>query len=198
MSLFDHAVAEEAPSSGRARCRRLRASPAASRGTAPLLRVVDADAAPCRRACAGSSLWCESDVVRLGDADLRIGQLAGLARGVEGGDARDVRLVGERHQVEHQRQVFVVRLRDADRRLRRGELDRALLLGLLDPPLDLADVLSGTRSAAAGRRRRRGPAAGRSRGRRNRECCVLPAQPRRALGRRAGPRRTSARTPRAG
>ena len=61
-------------------------------------------------------------VMRLGDADLRVRPLADLARHHEREHARDVGLVRERQQVEHQLDVLVERLRHADRRV--GHRDR--------------------------------------------------------------------------
>ena len=48
-------------------------------------------------------------------ADLRVGPVAHLARHHERDDARDVRLVGQRHQVEHQPDVLLEVERDAGR-----------------------------------------------------------------------------------
>ncbi len=81
-------------------------------------------------------------VVRLGHADLREGALAQVARQHEGGDSRDVRLKRQRLQIEHQLGVLVERLGHADGSLRHvQDSTRRLLLGFLNPPLDLADVV---------------------------------------------------------
>ena len=54
---------------------------------------------------------------------------------------RDVRLVRQREQIELQRDVLFERLRHANRRVRHDDARRRLLLRLLDPLLDLADVV---------------------------------------------------------
>ena len=60
-------------------------------------------------------------VVRIGDADLRIGAIAGLARELERDDARDVALQREHLQVEHQLRVIGIRGRHADRTIEIGQ-----------------------------------------------------------------------------
>ena len=98
------------------------------------------------RVCAaierGASLRVRDGVVRLGDVDVRIRPHAELAAEHEGEDARLVRLVGERQQVEEQLRVILERLRHADRRLRHhGDLGAGTTLGLLDAALGAAHVL---------------------------------------------------------
>ena len=80
-------------------------------------------------------------VVRLGDADLRVGHAALLAADHERDDPRHVRLIGEDHQVEHEPRVLLVGQRNARRRRDRRQLAVGLLLGELDAPLDAADGL---------------------------------------------------------
>ena len=46
-----------------------------------------------------------------------------------------------RHQIEHHADVLLERFGNADRRVRHRQLGRDLVLGPLDPLLDLADVL---------------------------------------------------------
>ena len=53
-------------------------------------------------------------MVRIGHADLRVRAVAGLARELEGDDARDVALQGQHLQVEHQPGVIGVGGRHAD------------------------------------------------------------------------------------
>ena len=80
-------------------------------------------------------------VVRFGDADVRIDPLAGVAAHHEREDARDVGLVGQRQQIEQQHHVLFERFGNADRRVGHAQFGRGLLLGPLDPLLDLPDVL---------------------------------------------------------
>ena len=77
-------------------------------------------------------------VVRVGDADLRIGRAALLAADHVGEDARRVGLVGQQEQVVHQPRVVLERDRDAGRRLQQRELAVGLRFGDLDAALDLA------------------------------------------------------------
>src|SRR5690606_26062048 len=81
-------------------------------------------------------------MVRLADADLGIGAVARLARELKRDDARDVRLEGERLEVDHELRVIDVRCGHAARAI---EVDirelRRFRLGLLDPALHLADRL---------------------------------------------------------
>ena len=76
-------------------------------------------------------------VVRLGHANLRIRPRALLAAVHERDDARDVRLIREELQVVEQTGVIVEALGDARRPRHVGNFFRALLFGLLDPPLDV-------------------------------------------------------------
>ena len=78
-------------------------------------------------------------MVRVGHADLRIGARAHLAAEHERAHARQVGLEGQHLQVEHQLGVLLERGRDAGRPLDDRQLARALLLGLLNAPLDVAD-----------------------------------------------------------
>ena len=80
-------------------------------------------------------------VVRVGDADLRIGVSADFARQHEGADPGEVGLVGQREQVHHQLGVLGVVGRHADRLLDHRQLARVLLLGHLDAALDVAHRL---------------------------------------------------------
>ena len=80
-------------------------------------------------------------MVRLGDAEVRIGPAAQLAAQHEGEDAGDVGLEGDGHQVEHQPDVIAVVVGDADRRIGRRDRRGVLPLGALEAELDLADVL---------------------------------------------------------
>ena len=79
--------------------------------------------------------------MRVGDADLRIGAPADLARQHEGADARQVGLVGQRQQVHHQLGVLGVIGRHADRLLDHRQLARVLRFGHLDAALDVAHRL---------------------------------------------------------
>jgi hypothetical protein len=80
-------------------------------------------------------------VVRLGHADLRERALAQIARQHELRDARDVRLIRQRLQIEHEVGVFVERFRHSDRSIRHRQICGRLLLRFLYPPFDLADVI---------------------------------------------------------
>ena len=79
----------------------------------------------------------------VGDADLRIRAVADFARHHEGEDARDVRLVRERQQVVHERDVLF----DTTNGMPTGAAGSArsachiVLPGQLNAPLDLAHVL---------------------------------------------------------
>ena len=77
-------------------------------------------------------------VVRFRHADLRVRPVARLARELRAADARDVGLIGEHQQVEQQLHVIVVRLRHAARLSICGSRVGVLLLGQLNPPLDVA------------------------------------------------------------
>ena len=90
----------------------------------------------------GDAVVVRHRVMPVRDADLRIGERAELAGHHERRDARHVPLIGERHELEHQLDVLFPVLRHADRHRRRLEqMIGALALGLLDAPLDFADVL---------------------------------------------------------
>ncbi len=92
-------------------------------------------------------------VVRFGDADLWIRPRADLARQLEGDHAGDVRLQREHLQIEHQLDVFLPRLRRADRPLQVvGQRRAVLALGHLDPPFDLTHRVEVFADAAAIRR----------------------------------------------
>ncbi len=80
-------------------------------------------------------------VMALVHVDHRIRLVALLARHHVREHARDVRLIGERHQVVHQLDVLFEVERDADRRRRQVESDLLFLAGHLDASLDLADAL---------------------------------------------------------
>ncbi len=79
-------------------------------------------------------------VVTRGDADFRIGPAAGLAAHHEREDPREIRLIGDHHQVEHQRRVLGVRVGHARGRVD-GYVDLVLRLGLLDAALDFTDAV---------------------------------------------------------
>ncbi len=80
-------------------------------------------------------------VPRLVEPEVREHELAGLAVQHEAEDARDVGLVGHRHQVEHHGGVLFPRVRDAHGRHRQRQFGRCLLFGALDAGFDLTDVL---------------------------------------------------------
>ena len=93
-------------------------------------------------------------MMRIGDADLRIGAAADFPGQHERADAGQVGLVGQRQQVHHQLGVLGVVGRDADRLIDHRQLARVLLLGHLDAPLDVAhriEVLGELRPCPAGR-----------------------------------------------
>ncbi len=78
-------------------------------------------------------------MVRLGHADLRIRPRALLLRDHERDDAREIRLERQQLEVEHQGDVILEHRRHALRLIDRRDLQVALLLGLLDAALDVAD-----------------------------------------------------------
>jgi hypothetical protein len=80
-------------------------------------------------------------MIRIGHAELRIGLLAVVAGHHERGDARHVGLEGQREHVEHQGDPIFEPVGNANRRARHRNLRLAMLLGALDPPLDLPDAL---------------------------------------------------------
>ena len=121
-------------------------------------------------------------VERIADARLREDGVAELAREHQRRDARDLRLEREHLQVEHQLQVLLER-RPARRPAHRAASDRrgTLLLGALNPPLDLAHLVEILRQPAtvAGRQillQRRAPAPSPSRA----GCATPAAAPRRS------------------
>ena len=80
-------------------------------------------------------------VVRLGDAQVGIRDHAGVLRQHEAQDARDVGLVGQRRQLEHQACMLFPRLGNAERRVHLLQRALALLLRRLDAALYLANVV---------------------------------------------------------
>ena len=79
-------------------------------------------------------------MMRIGNADLRIGAVAGFARQLKRDDARDVALQRQQLQVEHQSGVVGVGRRHADGPIEIGQrIVRRVGLGLLNAPLDFAD-----------------------------------------------------------
>src|SRR5438876_8570515 len=74
-------------------------------------------------------------MMRVRDADLRIGTIALLARELECDDARDIRLKGENLQVEHELRVVGERRGNTYRPL---EIGRLVVRRRLLAPLDLA------------------------------------------------------------
>ena len=90
----------------------------------------------------GIALVVRDRMMRVGHADLRIGAAAELAAHHERDDARQVALVREHLQVEHQLRVLVEACAGTPGRLiDDGQLSRVLLLGVLDAPLDVANRL---------------------------------------------------------
>ena len=77
--------------------------------------------------------------MRVGYADLRIGAAAQFPPHHERYDAGQVGLVGEHLQVEHQLRVLFVCVGHARRLRHFGQVAAALLLGHLNPPLDVAN-----------------------------------------------------------
>ena len=92
-------------------------------------------------------------VVRLVDADLRIRPAADLTTHHERDDARQVALVRQHLQVEHQLRVLVVACRHAGRLRdhRHRDVLRALRFGQLDPAFDVADRFQIVRQLRRGR-----------------------------------------------
>ena len=108
-------------------------------------------------------------MVRLGDADVRIRPLTQFASEHEREDTRQVGLIRDRQQIEQQLDVLLERLGHAHRRIRHVEQRFRLLLGALNAPLDLANVIEvlveartvardRCRPARSGDRRPRNPA----------------------------------------
>ncbi len=96
------------------------------------------------------------------------GEVAGKQQRAHAGD---VRLEGQRQQIELQFDVFVEGLRHTHRHTHIGWRDRRSLHGDLQPPLDLADVLGIVVEPRRGRRRRLRCADGRGCRSANPECC---------------------------
>ena len=80
-------------------------------------------------------------MVRLLKLISRIDPLARFARHHERDHAREIRLVGQRHQIEHQPGVLRVESGMPTGRRRQRQAVRRSLLGALNPLLDLAHVL---------------------------------------------------------
>src|SRR5438876_756052 len=74
-------------------------------------------------------------------ANLWIGPLAELPRHHEREHSRQVRLIRHGEQIEHQPDMFLEVIRNADWRVRRRQLSTRVLFRPLDPPLNLTDVL---------------------------------------------------------
>ena len=77
---------------------------------------------------------------RVGHADVVVGLAADLGRHHEGEDARHVRLIRQRDQVEHQVDVLIEGRR-AQRRVRDVDVRQVASLRLLNAALDFADGL---------------------------------------------------------
>ena len=80
-------------------------------------------------------------MVLLRHADLRIGALAEFARHHECEDARGVGLIGHCQQIEEQRHMFVERIGNADRSVRRIHRGRATSFLPLDAALDFTEIV---------------------------------------------------------
>ena len=78
-------------------------------------------------------------VAAFGNADFRERAVRAFAREHESDHARHVGLERHHHQVAHQPGVLFEYRRDADGALHLRHVRRGLLLGLLDPPLDVAN-----------------------------------------------------------
>jgi hypothetical protein len=78
-------------------------------------------------------------MVRVRDANLRIGPHAALAPHHHRDDARLIGLKGDELQIEHQVDVVLVEHRNTGRLVDRRRQARHVLLGTLDSALDLAD-----------------------------------------------------------
>ena len=109
-------------------------------------------------------------MMRIRDAELRVRPRALLASVHERDDARQVALIRQHLQVVEQLHVLVERVGNADRPIDIRQLAPALLLGLLDAPLDVAQRLEVVADFRVVRRRRASAEAA-SRGRSpSREC----------------------------
>jgi hypothetical protein len=77
-------------------------------------------------------------VVRIRDVELRVRARALLAAVHERDDAREIALIREHLQVVHEPHVLVEAVRNPDGPFQFRQLARALLFGLLNPSLDVA------------------------------------------------------------
>ena len=138
-------------------------------------------------------------VVPVGDADLAVRPVAAGAAQHERDHARHVGLEGDHLQVHHQLGVIFERFRRGTGTLHRRNLHLgALLLGLLDAPLDIADRFQVFAELVAVARAESWFPGGRCCRKRSRECCAAPsARPGGPPDRCSRHRRTAARTPRA-
>src|SRR5262249_44410701 len=78
-------------------------------------------------------------MVPAGRADFRIRAAAELAADHEGDDARQVALISEYLQVEHQSRMLLERSRNAGRLIEHRQLPRTLRFSVLDTSFDIAD-----------------------------------------------------------
>jgi hypothetical protein len=85
----------------------------------------------------GCSPWCDGDVPRIRQADVREGALAALARHHEREHARQVGAERHREELEHQRRVIAEGVGDAERLVAELDVHALLPLGALDALLDL-------------------------------------------------------------
>ena len=93
--------------------------------------------------------------MRVRHADLRIGHAAELVAEHQGDDARQIALVGQHLQIEHQLDVVVTRRRDAGRMIDDRQILVVLLFGELNPPLHVAnrvEILGELRAVALPKR----------------------------------------------
>src|ERR1700738_415458 len=81
-------------------------------------------------------------MVAIGHADLWVRRPAQLSAEHQGTHAREIALICQHLQVHHQLGMFFIRKgHSRGRRIDGWELARALFLGLLNTPLDIADAL---------------------------------------------------------
>ena len=145
-----------------------------------------------------SLAWCDTGWNESGHADVVVGAVGAFGHHDVRGHARQVRLVGQRDQVEQQVDLRAERVQLADRRLRHVDARQVAARRQLHAPLDLAhrlEVVVEDHAIA----RARGPAAARPCGRgcdRAGSCVWLVIAA--ALLGRVALRRTAARTPCAG
>src|SRR5439155_11931662 len=78
-------------------------------------------------------------MMSLVEADLWVAAAAQLTAHHERDDSREIRLVRQHLQIEHEPCVLRKRRRNASRPFDGGQLARALFLGFLNLPLDVAD-----------------------------------------------------------